>query len=224
MPEGGFLDQKPRSPTGLAIVIVAHAVVLTALALSKMEMPPALDFGPIKVKHIPLPVDPPPDPPPPKPKTEVQPQHKSVITRPEPIIKTEPKTIFTLSNEKPVEISWTNTPPGKIEIPAADPAPPPRPMPDPVRMEARLDPRSELLPPYPSEEQRAEREGSVTIRVFIGPDGRVKRAERVSAASDAFWRATERHAIRNWRFKPATLDGSPVESVKVMTVRFVLDS
>jgi protein TonB len=91
-------------------------------------------------------------------------------------------------------------------------------------MEARLDPRSELLPDYPPEEQRAEREGNVTIRVFIGPDGRVKRAEKVAAASEAFWRATERHAIRNWRFKPATLDGSPVESVKVMTVRFVLDS
>ena len=91
-------------------------------------------------------------------------------------------------------------------------------------MEARLDPRSELLPPYPAEEERAEREGMVTIKVFIGTDGRVKRAEKVSAASDAFWRETHRHALRNWRFKPATLDGKPVESVKTMTVRFVLDS
>ena len=224
MPQGGFLEQKPRSPTGLAIVIIGHVAVLSALALSKMDMPPALDFGPIKVKHIPLPKDPPPVPPPPKQKTQDLPQHKSVITRPDPIIKSEPKSTFTLSDEKPVEISWNTTPPGKIVIPPSDPPPPPKPMPDPVRMEARLDPRSELLPDYPAEEQRAEREGNVTIRVFIGADGRVKRAEKVAAASKAFWRATERHAIRNWRFKPATLDGSPVESVKVMTVRFVLDS
>ena len=36
MPQGGFLEQKPRSPTGLAIVIVGHVAVLSALALSKM--------------------------------------------------------------------------------------------------------------------------------------------------------------------------------------------
>jgi protein TonB len=220
MPQGGFLEQKPRSPTGLAIVIVGHVAVLSALALSKMEMPQILDYGPIEVKNIPLPED----PPPPKQKTQELPQHKSVITRPDPIIKSKTTPIFSLPDEKPVEVSWNTTPPGKIEVPPADPPPTPKPLPDPVRMEARLDPRSELLPDYPPEEQRAEREGNVTIRVFIGPDGRVKRAEKVAAASEAFWRATERHAIRNWRFKPATLDGSPVESVKVMTVKFVLDS
>jgi protein TonB len=224
MPQGGFLEQKPRSPTGLAIVIVGHVAVLSALALSKMEMPQILDYGPIEVKNIPLPEDPPPVPPPPKQKTQELPQHKSVITRPDPIIKSKTTPIFSLPDEKPVEVSWNTTPPGKIEVPPADPPPTPKPLPDPVRMEARLDPRSELLPDYPPEEQRAEREGNVTIRVFIGPDGRVKRAEKVAAASEAFWRATERHAIRNWRFKPATLDGSPVESVKVMTVKFVLDS
>jgi protein TonB len=224
MPQGGFLEQKPRSPTGLAIVIVAHVAVLSALALSKMDMPALPDLGPIKVKHIPLPKDPPPVPPPPKRKTQELPQHKSVITRPDPIIKSKSEPVLNLPREEPVELSWNASKPGPIVIPPADPPPPPKPMPDPVRMEARLDPRSELLPDYPAEEQRAEREGNVTIRVFIGADGRVKRAEKVAAASEAFWRATERHAIRNWRFKPATVDGSPVESVKVMTVRFVLDS
>jgi periplasmic protein TonB len=220
MPEGGFLEQKPRSPTGLAIVIIGHAAVLSALALSKMEMPIEIVRGPIEVRNIPIPKEPPPIPPEPKAEPQVVPQHRSLITPPDPIIRTETKSAFVVPKQEPVELSWATTKPGPIVV---DPPLPPKPLPDPVRMEARLDPRSELLPPYPPEEQRAEREGNVTIRVVIGADGRVKRAEKVSAASEAFWRATERHAIRNWRFKPATLDGKPVESTKVMTVRFVLD-
>nr|WP_295372809.1 energy transducer TonB [uncultured Sphingosinicella sp.] len=224
MSEGGFLEQKPRSPTGLAIVIVGHIAVLSALALSKMDMPPIIDLGPLTVKNIPLPKDPPPIPPEIKQKPTDLPQHKSVITRPEPIIKAPTTPTFSPPKEEPVDLSYNVTPPGKIDVPVYTQPPPPKPLPDPVRMEARLDPRSELLPDYPPEEQRAEKEGNVTIRVVIGPDGRVTRAEKVAAASEAFWRATERHAIRNWRFKPATVDGKPVESTKVMTVRFVLDS
>ncbi len=44
------------------------------------------------------------------------------------------------------------------------------------------------------------------------------------ATSDAFFQATLRHALRNWRFKPATVDGRAIESSKVMTVRFEIDA
>jgi periplasmic protein TonB len=222
MPQGGFLEQKPRSPTGLAIVIIGHAAALAALALAKMDMPVERVLGPLTVRNIPVPKDPPPIPPPPKQEPQIEPQHRSVLTTPEPLVKTPTTPAYDVPKQEPVELTFVNTPPGAIVIPPADP--PPKPLPDPVRMEARLDPRSELLPPYPPEEQRAEREGNVTIKVFIGADGRVKRAEKVSAASEAFWRETQRHALRNWRFKPATVDGKPVESTKTMTVRFVLDS
>jgi protein TonB len=71
-------------------------------------------------------------------------------------------------------------------------------------------------------EERAEREGTVVVRLLIGADGRVRAVERISAASEAFWRATERHALRAWRFVPATVDGKPVESMHTMTVTFQL--
>jgi protein TonB len=58
--------------------------------------------------------------------------------------------------------------------------------------------------------------------VLIGIDGRVKAVEQVRATSPAFFEATKRHAIRNWRFKPATRGGTPQESWKVMNVRFEL--
>jgi len=67
-----------------------------------------------------------------------------------------------------------------------------------------------------------EKEGHVTVRVSIGVDGRVTAVERVSASDDAFWAVTQRQALRKWRFRPATRDGAPVASTKVLTVRFRL--
>ena len=46
------------------------------------------------------------------------------------------------------------------------------------------------------------------------------RSLRLSATSDAFWRATEQQALNRWRFRPATLGGRPVQGVKVMIVNF----
>jgi protein TonB len=82
---------------------------------------------------------------------------------------------------------------------------------EPVRTEARLA-SGELQPPYPASEQRLEREGRVVIRVTIGPDGRVRAAQKVSATSDAFYTATERHARARWRFEPAKVDGRPIDA------------
>jgi protein TonB len=99
--------------------------------------------------------------------------------------------------------------------PPADPPPP-------VRLEAQLDPRyaRDLQPPYPAPELRAERSGVVRIRLTIAPSGRVTAVERLSATSEYFWRATQQQALSRWRFRPATLDGRPVQGVKVMTVNF----
>ena len=63
MSEAGFLAQKPKSPTSLLIVIALHGAAITALALSKMDVPFVEDFTPLKTKHIPVEPDPPPVPP-----------------------------------------------------------------------------------------------------------------------------------------------------------------
>jgi periplasmic protein TonB len=62
----------------------------------------------------------------------------------------------------------------------------------------------------------------VTLRVLVGVDGRVVRAEQVTATSEEFWRVTLQHALARWRFKPATRDGIPYEAWRTMTVRFTL--
>jgi periplasmic protein TonB len=67
---------------------------------------------------------------------------------------------------------------------------------------------------------RLEIEGSVTVRVLIGTDGRVRQVQVVRATDPEFAKATERQALRAWRFKPATRDGVPVEDWQTLTVRF----
>ena len=224
MPEGGFLEQKPRSPGSLTIVIALHAAAIGALALSKMEVETER-YTPIKIKDV-LPDPTPPPEPPPKPKEQdpVRPTTKIDYVKQE--VTTPPRQSEVVmqpgENIKFIDLG----PPGDVEAqrPVDPPKPPPPPPPaDPIRTQARLDSRSELQPPYPASEQRAEREGSVTIMLTIGADGRVKAVQKVRATSDAFFRETERHALRNWRFKPATLDGKPVESSTRMTVHFKLN-
>ena len=222
MADQGFLAQKPKSPTSLVIVVALHGAALTALMLAKTEFvrPPVVitDVFDVPVK----------DPPPPAPSepVEAKPRVESridvvppVIDRPvfdQPVIDQPNIADPVIFDPGPIGTGTGNPP--------ADPLPLPVPKPEPVRTEAQLDSRSRLQPPYPAAEERAEVTGSVTVVVVIGTDGRVKAVEKVSAANEAFLRATEQQALRHWRFKPAMVDGKPVESRKRMTVHFRLDA
>ena len=95
-------------------------------------------------------------------------------------------------------------------------------IPVPLIKTARLDPRytSALQPEYPQSMARAGQSGSVTVRVRIGSDGRVKEVQILNSASDEFAEATKRQALRKWRFIPATRDGQAEESWREMTVKF----
>ena len=65
-----------------------------------------------------------------------------------------------------------------------------------------------------------EIEGKVTIRVLVETDGRVRQASVLSATHADFGKAAEWQALNEWRFKPATRDGKPVEDWQTLTVRF----
>lgn len=217
MSAGGFYEQKSLSPTGFALVVAMHAAALGALALVKnpIFVPPAGSLSTYDVRPDPVP---PPEPPP---ESRVEPRPRQRVTR----IDTVPPVIER-QTEGPVVWQPPVQPP-----PIGDPPEPPRvelariDLPRSVRVAAQFDPRfaGSLQPPYPTSEERAQREGVVRLRVTIGADGRVKAVERLSATSDAFWEATERHALARWRFRPATLDGRPIESSKTMSVTFRIE-
>ncbi len=216
MTAGGFYEQKSLSPTGFALVVAMHAAALGALALAKgpIFVPPPEPLDTYDVR--PEPVPPPETPPEPR----VEPQPLQPVTR----IDTVPPVI---ERQIPGPVVWQ---PPVQPPPVAEP-PAPRvelarvELPPSVRVAAQFDPRfaGSLQPPYPPLEERAQREGVVRLRVTIGADGRVKAVERLSATSDAFWEATQRHALARWRFRPATLDGRPIESSKTMNVTFRIE-
>lgn len=215
MSQSGFFQQKRASPSGLAVVIALHAGVLTAVMMAKSPV-----FERQKSTTTIFDVrDPPPpkevEPPPPQPPRE---QHTQ-IDRPQVRIDLPP-----LSEDlPPLREIPAPVDPGPIG-PIAIADPPPVPARDPVRRDAMVDPRfaDALQPPYPLAEQRAQRTGTVRLRVTIGADGRVKAVERLSATSDAFWEVARQQALSRWRFRPATEDGRPVESTKVMSIQFRL--
>ena len=203
-------------PGSLSIAVALNAAMLAALLFSSPTVRKALPYKPFEATNIP--VDPPPEPIPPTPQPKLQQPTRATPERVDTSSVTSPaaSSDFTFPPFPPPPLPQT----GEISgTPAqADPPAPP------VFVGATADPRfaRDFQPDYPAGERRAENEGKVVLRVLIGADGRVRQLERVSAASEAFWRATERQALTRWRFRPATRDGVAVETWQTMTVRFEL--
>ncbi|MEA3014001.1 MAG: periplasmic protein TonB [Sphingomonadales bacterium] len=215
---GFFEQQRRRHPASFALVVALHAAGFGALILAgstQFLQPPETRTT---IRDIVIPPDPPPIP-------EVAPP-KAQPDRHDPVVTTVPpdrppandNNSTTAGPSDPVSTGGTQTGQGT----AGTVRDPPRDPPPPVRREAQLDPRyaRDLQPPYPAPELRAEHNGVVQIRLTIAPNGRVTAVERLSATSEHFWRATQRQALNRWRFRPATLDGRPVQGTKVMTVNF----
>jgi protein TonB len=217
MTQAAIYQPLRASPTTLAVVILLHGAALTALALAKMENPLKPIYDTTDVINVPL--KPIPDVVPPERPREMP--HQVTVTK--PLVPTPPPPAWdNVIRDSETTTRTIDPGPAEIVVPPLPPLPPPA-MHIPVRQAAQMVSSSELKPPYPISEQRAGVEGSVTVRVLVGPDGKVKAAEKVRATNDAFFQATLRHALRNWRFRPATVDGRPVESRVVLTLHFELD-
>lgn len=219
--QGGYLDQRKRSPISLAAALAINGAVLGALLTINTGV---IDSGPTVIDTIVPTIAPDPVPPPPEPPRETraaqQPQRQSFVTPTRTIIPLPTNRFETVIT--PPQLP---TPPGR-EIEGLSVTPTPRPASTGIFVGPQLDRRfaAALQPPYPAGKIRNEEEGVVVVRVLIGPDGRVKRVEKVEAADDAFYQATLQQALKRWRFKPATRDGVAVEGWRTMTVRFEIDS
>ncbi|HEY0326037.1 MAG TPA: energy transducer TonB [Allosphingosinicella sp.] len=221
----GFLEQKPRSPTGFGLVLLLHGAAIAGVVMIKGPAFLPAD-NPLVAVFVPKPPDPPPiDRPQPTPRNEVRRSAPSTTFVPDTVVD-PPPTGETFAGGPPTEGFDPRPATGELGTGGGgtgETIPVERPRPAPVRTEALFGRGVEQQPPYPLSEIRGGREGSVRVQVRIGTDGRVKGVTRLSATSDAFWRATERHALSSWRFRPATEDGRPVESSKTLTVHFRLD-
>lgn len=79
------------------------------------------------------------------------------------------------------------------------------------------------LPAYPASARRRAQQGTVTVRVLVGADGTVARAEVAeSSGFDALDDAALETVRSRWRFAPARRGGHPVESWVLVPIRFAL--
>lgn len=217
MTADGFLNQRQRHPVAMTAAISINLAAIAALMLAKT--------GYVVVPPGAIPLIPISDPAPPEPVDVQQPQPK----QPDNPVYVPPREVPTrVGPETPsVEGTIILPPPvgGSGTEPKAEPTPTPTPTPLPVLTEAVPLPSAtrDLQPPYPPQLLRTGVEGKAVVRVLIGPDGRVRQFAVIAADDPLFADATERQALRKWRFRPATRDGVPVETWKQMTVRFEIN-
>ena len=210
------------NPVGLTAAIAINAGVIGALIFAAPTIVPHIAHDPLKIIDIFTPEPPPPEPIPEPPKHVTPNQPAERIEAPMAPITVPSPSDFTLPAAPPLPPVGPEIGDSILPLARADPLPPP---PLPTLIEPAFDARyaGDLQPVYPASERRAGHEGRVTVRVLVGVDGRVKRVERVSATSDAFWQATQVRALAKWRFKPGTRGGIPVEAWRTLTLTFVLE-
>jgi TonB family protein len=77
------------------------------------------------------------------------------------------------------------------------------------------------MPLYPKFAKEQLQQGTVLVDAAIGVDGRVKDAH-VIFSSSVLLSAASLEAVSHWEFAPYTIDGTPVEVDKIITVNYFL--
>nr|WP_320114095.1 TonB family protein [uncultured Desulfuromonas sp.] len=77
---------------------------------------------------------------------------------------------------------------------------------------------------YPLRAKRLGIEGWVKVKLLISIEGTVEQVHILEAEPVDMFEATVERGIRRWRFTPGTVQGQPVRSWVVTTIRFELES
>ncbi len=81
---------------------------------------------------------------------------------------------------------------------------------------------SRVEPTYPEDAQHQRIEGVVKLRAIIARDGSIQDIDQMSGPPLLV--AAAANAVRQWRYKPTSLDGQPIEASETITVTFRLQS
>jgi len=79
---------------------------------------------------------------------------------------------------------------------------------------------SNVVPAYPEQARSVGREGVVILKIVIDEEGRVASVE-VMRGDEPFASAAVR-AVQSWRYRPATLGGTPISIYRIVKVPFRL--
>jgi protein TonB len=213
-------ENKRGNPASMAMAIGVNGSIILAVALS----PIVVDQLPRKPRMtgISVPIEPvPPEVDEPKPQTDTKSIDEDVFV-PKPTAKTLSESDNDIrTGETETEDLVTADGKGGGEIRTAEFVEPRVPVFNPASRDPRF--ARDFQPDYPPGLLQKEIEGTVSVRVLVGIDGRVREAQVVSATHPDFGKAAVKQAIRHWRFSPATRDGVPVEDWQTLNVRFTID-
>ena len=210
-----------QNPASLIAAIALNGAIIAAVALSPMVgNPTKVDDG-TKTFDVPKKTPPPPDRP-------IDQKDDPRIF--DPIFMTKPfiehiirEDDIRTTEDEPTDVAGAVEGDGKggfggleQQIEAVLP---------PIFTKAKRDMRfaAAFQPAYPSSLLVREVEGSATIRVLVGTDGRVREAIVVSATHPDFGRAAMRQALKAWRFKPATRGKEVVEDWVTIPITFQIN-
>lgn len=179
---------------------------------------------------------PPAEPPPPKPKPDEPDPVAPELNEPSPESPPENPRIpiefeFNLSNFESDFATNFAVSPTPVEAPSVAEAPKPPPVQKkeekrpfkisevdrPPRPAVRFPPR------YPYRARTRGIEGCVWVRFKVTVGGNITGERIVSAEPEGVFENTVLEAIRRWRFEPGIKDGSPVETMVELPLRFVLE-
>ena len=227
-----YADQEMSGSRVVAIIIVAliHIalgyVLITGLAYDAVKK--AVErVTTIDVEEPPPPEEPEDEPPPPEPQEQTAPPPP--VAPPPPInVATNPPPIRTQTRIPPPSPPAVIIPP---PAPVGTPVPPPPPPPPPPPSQARsASPRnqgswaSRIQNDYPSSALRREEQGTVSMRITVGPDGRVAGCSVTgSSGSSALDQAACRGMQRYARYNPAlNAAGDEITATLTQAIRYVL--
>lgn len=195
---------------------ISATLALHGLALIALLAPPA--FVALE-RAAPAPVltvsvkkeEPPPPPPPPvldvqkfKPKVPVRVQPVRVPTPPvAPVILDQPTPMSTPAVEAPVE-------PGPVEAAPADTTP------------SALGYNKRTAIPYPRDSAKRKEEGTVMLRVLVGPDGTPQEIDIERSSGFVALDRAAKAAVMKWRFEPGTRNGQPIAAYGLVPISFKL--
>ena len=173
------------------------------------------------------------EPPPPEPEDEPPPPEPQPDTAPPPPVAPPPPMNIS-TRPPPVQVTTTIPPPAppavRIPPPAPIAAPAPPPPPPPPSQARGVSPRNasswaaRIQSDYPSAAFRREEQGTVTMRITVGANGRVESCSVTgssgsSALDDAACRGMQRYA----RYNPALNDaGQEISATTSQSIRYVL--
>ena len=218
-----------RSPYTIAVSIAAHVLVIGIVVLVPLvatgALPSPPSAGAIFLVAAPLPQPPPPRAAQPAPRvTPTGPRFTGVsYEAPNGIhdeIETLPTPTVGVIGSTGIEGVGVLGSQGDY-MPA--PPPPPKPPAGPMKVGGQIrEPRRvfSVAPVYPAIARQARVQGAVVINAVIGVDGAVRDTQIVTIMPLLDQAALD--AVRQWRYAPTLLNGTPVAVIMTVSVRFTL--